>query len=88
MQTLVRGQERIDAKVEAAFSSQQTRIEGLGRDISENRAVLDDHEKRLRAMETRPVVTPKAVWVAVGVIITMLGVFVSIIAVIIQAFAK
>lgn len=44
---------------------------------------LDDHEKRMRAIELRPVITPTAVWTALGVLLTAVAVGVAIIAVVV-----
>lgn len=33
----------------------------------------DDHEARIRALEAQPIVTPRAMWTAVGCIATVVG---------------
>ncbi|GAA2843942.1 hypothetical protein Acy02nite_68540 [Actinoplanes cyaneus] len=50
---------RLEGKVDAALATQ-------GAQLAEHGRRLDDHEPRLRAVENRPTVSPRAMWTALG----------------------
>ena len=76
------GYERLDAKLDATLGQHGVRIEAISRDLTILRTELDEHEHRIRQVEQRPVVTPRAVWTAIGVIVAIVGVEISIVTVI------
>lgn len=88
LRRLATGYERVDAKLESAMGNQSVRLEALGRDIADNRGTLTEHEKRIRDLETRPVITPRAVWTAVTALITSMGVIVALLSLILSHQGK
>lgn len=61
---------RLEAKVDVALARQGDRLDRHG-------DAIDDHETRLRAIETKPVVTPNGLIGALLATVTLLGGFVA-----------
>ncbi len=84
LQELNRNYTRLDTKVDVALGNYQNRFESFVAALLERRQVSDDHERRIRALEVRPVVTPRAVWGAMGVLTAVAALMTTIIMLIIQ----
>lgn len=73
------GIERLDAKLDVTIATQAANTEQLRQNYITLRA---DHEKaaeRLRIIEMRPVITPKSMWTALGVIAAFITIILTII---------
>lgn len=69
---------RLSTKIDGAVTSQTFAVTSTQQTLSAHAAEIGDHEIRLRAMEARPVVTPRAVWAAAALIISVLGLFITV----------
>lgn len=83
MLTLQMKQAEMDGKIMAFVASSTSSNEIFNRELrrvnDEHQADHLDHENRLRTLERRPVVSPKAVYAVIGIIIPLTGVIVAII---------
>ena len=81
---------RLDAKFDTQLRVSELRDAAVHRDLSAIKETLshnaaslskraDDHEDRLRVIENRRYVEPKTVWQAVGLLMTVAGVALTII---------
>ena len=69
---------RLEAKVDVALTQHSADLKDLSRD-------RDDHETRLRALEGRPTVSPKALWTTVA---SILGVVLPAVALLMSFLSK
>lgn len=76
-------QSEMDGKMGAFVASSTSSNEIFSRELKrindEHRDDQLDHEKRIRDLEKRPVISPKAIWAAIGVLIPATGLIVAII---------
>lgn len=84
IQTLSHGYTRLEGKLDTALSVQTIHLNSIGREISDTQTQTRELEVRLRAVERQPVVTPRAVWTAVGVLIAALGVATGLLSLILR----
>lgn len=64
---------RLEAKIDIAIGQTQARLDEMTRRQNENDRRTDDQEARLRVVEQRPTVTPKAMWAAIGLAVAAAG---------------
>lgn len=69
---------RLEAKLDVALATHGARLEQHGRDISQLCHDVEGHDSRLRELETRPVVSPKAVWTAIGTLAACVAVLLPV----------
>jgi hypothetical protein len=78
-----RAQATLSGQIQAFIQASNTQTDIQNRELrrieDSNNIAHSDYEKRLRALETRAVVTPKMMWTAVGSLTAMSGVAVAII---------
>lgn len=83
MLALQNKQSEMDGKMVAFVASSTSANEIFSRELKrvndEHQGDHLDHENRIRELEKRPFVSPKAVWAAIGVIIPLTGLIVAII---------
>jgi hypothetical protein len=90
LQRVVEGNQRLDAKLEAALSNQTLRLDQTIKDLTRVEAhlenlrkdlenELDEHDKRIVVIDRRPVVTPRHIAVAASVMTTIITVGMGII---------
>lgn len=75
---------RLTSFIEIATIREETQRAELQRLREENIQRERDHEERIRLLEQRRYVEPKAVWTAIGASVAALGVFTAIINVLIN----
>lgn len=84
LQRVAEGNQRLDAKIDQALSNQTIRMEALvakNYDLEKDLSVLTE---RVRILELRPVVTPKAIWAGVGTILTGISIIIAIVALVVK----
>lgn len=64
----------------ASIAHLSSQVSGIKEDQVAIQSAAVDLEKRVRALEQRPVVTPMAMWSAIGVLATVAGALVALIA--------
>jgi hypothetical protein len=91
VQRIAEGNQRLDAKVDTALSIQTLRLEQLGERLQELKKAHEELEekilesdRRLAELDKRPVVTPRAVLVAVTVGCTIIGTITSVVAILLK----
>lgn len=84
VQQVSTGYTSLVAKLDAALISQGLHQQTITQQFGEIHRDIQDHEHRLRALEARPNITPKAAWGAAGIIIAGLSLVLTIIALIIS----
>jgi len=72
------GYERLDAKFDTAMGNHTLRIEGIAKAVTDQRTDHDKLEERVRDIEIRPVITPKAMWGAIGVLSAVIATIAAI----------
>lgn len=76
-------QSEMNGQIGAFMAATNTANEIMSRELNrvdaEHKDDHRDHETRLRIIELRPTVSPKAVWAAIGVLIPLTGVVVAIV---------
>lgn len=77
---VVEGHGELAAKLDTVASLHSLRFDTVNRELAAQGNALSEHEKRLRAVEIRPVVTPTAMWVALGVLATLASAGIAIVA--------
>lgn len=76
------------AKFDTANAMTTAGFEALRHDIRDLEKVRDDHEERIRQLSSLQIVTPRAMWTGVGVVITGFGVLTALLAIIIDVIGK
>lgn len=66
LQVVSTNQTALGAKIDTVVASHGQQLLSIQEDVK-------DHEHRLRLLEARPVVAPRAVWVAATLIVSVLG---------------
>jgi len=79
VQKVARGYGELAGKLDTAVSMYALRFDAVNRELAETGKEISDHELRLRAVEQRPVVTPRAMWAAIGVLTGIVSVALAII---------
>jgi hypothetical protein len=79
VQMLISRQASLDGKVDLALSTQSLRNDIIVRDLSAVVAKQAELEKIVEGIQSRPVVTPKAVWTAVAAVTGAIGVATAVI---------
>lgn len=74
------GYGELAGKLDTAMSMHAIRFDAVGRELGDINRELTDHELRVRAIEQRPVVTPKAMWTALGAFTGLVSVAIAIVA--------
>ena len=77
LQTVASNQTALSAKIDTVVASHGQQLLAMAEDVK-------DHEHRLRLLEARPTVAPKAVWTAAALIVSSLG----LILILIQTLVK
>lgn len=77
LQVVATNQTALGAKIDTIVASHGQQLLSIQEDVK-------DHEHRLRLIEARPVVTPRAVWTAAALVVSSLG----LILVLIQTLVK
>lgn len=77
LQVVSTNQTALGAKIDTVVASHGQQLLSIQEDVK-------DHEHRLRVLETRPVVAPRAVWTAAALIVSVLG----LLLVLVQALVK
>lgn len=79
---------RLDAKFDAVMRMMTMRDETVGREIRsvqvEHKEDHGDHEVRLRALEARPILTPKSVYAMLGLLLTVVSAAAAVVGLIIK----
>lgn len=78
------GYGELAGKLDTAMSMHAIRFDALGRELADLRREIIDHEHRLRAIEQKPVVTPRAMWAALGTLTGLVSVAIAIVALFIK----
>lgn len=84
IQAVNTGYTALSAKLDTTLIQQTLQTQNLAQQLADVRHDLNDHETRLRAQEARPFVSPRAVWTAVGIITSVIGVAFTILQVVLQ----
>lgn len=77
---IAEGYGELSGKLDTAMSMQAMRFDAVGRELASNTQQHTDYELRLRSLEQRPVVTPKAMWTAIGSLTGLVSVAIAIVA--------
>ena len=72
------------AKLDTAVSAQTFNNQSNQNAIADLHRDIRDHEMRIRALELRPIVSPRAMWTGATVIISALGLFMVIIQIVLR----
>lgn len=80
MRKVSAGYGELAGKLDTAMSMHAIRFDAVGRDLANMGREIGDHENRLRAIELRPVVTPKSMWTAIGVLTGLVSAALAVIA--------
>lgn len=74
----------IGQKVDRLITAVDPALTEIREDILESKAHRKELEGRLRVVESRPVVTPRAMWAGAGVLIAALGLIATVAIAVIQ----
>ena len=84
VQKVARGYGELAGKLDTAVSMYALRFDAVNRELTEIGKESSDHEMRLRAVEQRPVVTPRSMWTAIGVLTGLVSAGLAIVALIVK----
>lgn len=73
MQTVSNGYMSLSAKLDTALISQTMSQQSFAQQLADLRHTQNDHEMRLRQVEARAYISPRAMWTGVAVIVSSLG---------------
>ena len=68
IQTLSAGNASLSAKVDTALITHTLAQQSIATQLSDFRADVNDHEMRIRVVESRPYISPKSMWLALGTV--------------------
>lgn len=80
MRKVASGYGELAGKFDTAMSMYTMRFDAVNQALAATGNELTDHELRLRAVEQRPVVTPRAMWAALGVLTGFVSVALAVVA--------
>lgn len=63
---------RMEAKFDVAMATFITRMDSFSKDVN-------DHEARVRVLETRPYIRPAVMWTLIGIIVSIVGAEIALI---------
>ncbi len=78
IQVISAGYTALSAKLDTALISQTMAQQTIAQQLADIRHDINDHEMRMRSQEAKPVISPRAMWTAVGVLIAGLGLVLGI----------
>lgn len=79
MQELNRSISELSAEMRMATQQAAQHQQSVAQQLADIRVDQGDHETRIRIIESRPVVTPRSVWAAIGVLTPIISLIVTII---------
>ena len=79
LQSLDRATNQLGAKVDTSMQLAQLSSQSTAQQLADIRHDLNDHEARLRTRESQNFVTPRSMWMAIGVITSIVGVVTTVI---------
>lgn len=71
----------LSTKMDILSQTTQLNAQSFAQQLADVRVDHNDHEARLRVLESRQVVTPKSMWTAISIIVAVAGVIVAIISI-------
>jgi hypothetical protein len=74
------GYGELAGKLDTAMSLHGMRFDAVGRELASMGREITDHEVRIRVVEQRAVVTPRAMWTAIGTLTGLVSVALAIVA--------
>lgn len=74
----------LNGKLDAMAGVYALRFSSVDRELAMTSRDIGDHETRIRAIELRPVVTPRAMWAAIGSLTGLVSVAIGAIALFIK----
>jgi hypothetical protein len=79
LQAIDRSVTTLSAQVQMATQQQNQNAASVAQQLADIRHDQNDHEARLRFIESKPVVTPKAMWAAIGILAPIVSAIITII---------
>jgi len=68
IQVMSAGNVALSAKLDTALITHTLAMQSIAQQLADFRADVNDHEMRLRVVESRPYISPKAMWAALGAV--------------------
>lgn len=69
----------LSAQIQMATQQQTLNAASVAQQLADIRHDQNDHETRIRLLESKQVVSPKSMWTALGVLVPIVGLIVTII---------
>jgi hypothetical protein len=79
LQSLERSVTALNASIQMSAQQATMNAASFAQQLADLRHDMNDHETRIRLQEAQQVVSPKSMWTAIGVLIPIIGLIITII---------